>query len=118
MRTSTANPYCEVLGIQAPTLEAAKNSPASNSYSLLIVALLERGAPMTLEEAARRFEEARIAFAFRMRSRSFEDSPRLLFNNFSLLLTAFARYKTLVASPGIMNPSRIIRLPSRFEALL
>src|SRR5438034_1514266 len=65
MRTSTANPYCEVLGIQAPTLEAAKNSPAANSYSLLIVASLERGAPMTLEEAARRFEEARIAPAFR-----------------------------------------------------
>jgi hypothetical protein len=55
------NPYCEALGIQVPCLEAAKHSPDANYYSLLIVALLERGEPITLEEAARRFEEAGIA---------------------------------------------------------
>jgi hypothetical protein len=62
---STTNPYCEALGIQVPSLEMAKNSPDANYYSLLIVALLERGEPITLEEAARRFEEAGIAAADR-----------------------------------------------------
>jgi hypothetical protein len=55
------NAYCEALGIQAPRLEVARQSPDANYYSLLIVALLERGEPITLEEAARRFEEAGVA---------------------------------------------------------
>ena len=58
---STTNPYCEALGIQVPRLEVAKNSADANYYSLLIVALLERGVPITLEEAAQRFEAAGIA---------------------------------------------------------
>jgi hypothetical protein len=58
---SETNPYCSRLGIAVPRLEAAKNSPDANYYSLLIVALLERGAPITLREAAKRFEEAGIA---------------------------------------------------------
>jgi hypothetical protein len=62
---NTTNPYCEALGIQAPRLELAKNSPDANYYSLLIVALLERGQPITLEEAAQRFEEAGVAPAGR-----------------------------------------------------
>jgi hypothetical protein len=59
------NPYCEALGIELPRLEAARKSPEANTYSLLIVALLERGEPITLEEAARRFEEAGVAPADR-----------------------------------------------------
>ncbi len=55
------NPYCAALGIPIPRLEAAKESPDANYYSLLIVALLERGTPITLAEAARRFEEAGVA---------------------------------------------------------
>ena len=62
---STTNPYCEALGIQVPRLEAAAKSRAANYYSLLIVALLERGEPITLEEAAKRFEEAGVAAADR-----------------------------------------------------
>jgi hypothetical protein len=62
---STTNPYCEALGIQVPRLEVARNSSAANHYSLLIVALLERGEPITLEEAAKRFEEAGVAPADR-----------------------------------------------------
>jgi hypothetical protein len=58
---SESNPYCARLGIEVPRLEAAKNSPDANYYSLLIVALLERGAPITLQEAAKRFEEAGVA---------------------------------------------------------
>jgi hypothetical protein len=52
---NTGNPYCEVLGIQAPRLDVVRSHPAANTYALLIVALLERGAPMMLEDAARRF---------------------------------------------------------------
>jgi hypothetical protein len=57
------NPYCEALGIAVPRLESAKDSPDANYFALLIVALLERGAPMTLEQVARRFEQAGIAAA-------------------------------------------------------
>jgi len=61
--TSTTNSYCEVLGIQVPDLEAAKDSRDSNYYALLIVVLLERGEPVTLQEAAQRFEEAGVSSA-------------------------------------------------------
>ena len=57
---SVTNPYCERLGIRVPRLEVARNSPNANYYSLLIVALLERGKPITLEKAAKRFEEAGV----------------------------------------------------------
>jgi hypothetical protein len=59
------NPYCDALGIAVPRLEAAANAADANTYSLLIAALLERGEPMTLEEAAERFEAAGIASASR-----------------------------------------------------
>ncbi len=62
---SRSNPYCEALGIQVPRLEVAAESREANYYSLLIVALLERGEPITLEEAAKRFEEAGVAAADR-----------------------------------------------------
>ncbi len=59
--TSTANPYCEALGIKVPNLEKARESRDANYYSLLIVVLLERGQPVTLAEVAQRFEEAGVA---------------------------------------------------------
>jgi hypothetical protein len=62
---STTNPYCEVLRIQVPRLEMAKDRADANHYSLLIVALLERGEPITLKEAAKRFEAAGVAPADR-----------------------------------------------------
>jgi hypothetical protein len=62
---SVTNAYCNRLGIQVPRLDVAKNSPDANYYSLLIVALLERGGPITLREAAKRFEEAGVAPADR-----------------------------------------------------
>ena len=46
-------------------MEGVRDHPAANTYALFIVALLERGAPMTLEQAARRFEEAGMAPAYR-----------------------------------------------------
>jgi len=59
------NPYCQALEIEVPTLEAAKNRADANYYGLLIVALLEKGAPLTLHEAAERFARAGIAPADR-----------------------------------------------------
>lgn len=59
------NPYCAALGIAPPRLEKAKDSSAANFYALLIVALLERGGPLTLAEAAARFAEAGVAPADR-----------------------------------------------------
>lgn len=59
--TSNSNAYCAVLGIPVPRIEDARTSPDANYYGLLLVALLERGGPLTLEEAALRFEEAGVA---------------------------------------------------------
>jgi len=58
---TNTNPYCAALGIPVPRVETACSSPDANYYGLLLVALLERGAPLTLEEAAVRFEEAGVA---------------------------------------------------------
>ena len=58
--TSTTNAYCAALGIRPPRIEDAKSSPDANYYSLLIIALLERGAPMTLEDVAARFAAAGV----------------------------------------------------------
>jgi hypothetical protein len=57
------NAYCERLGISVPSLAAASTHPEANTYALLIVALLEHGRPMTLEDVALRFAAAGIAHA-------------------------------------------------------
>lgn len=59
--TTSSNAYCAVLGIRAPRVEDAKSSPDANYYSLLLVAVLERGEPMTLVEAAARLAAAGVA---------------------------------------------------------
>jgi hypothetical protein len=58
--TTTSNPYCAALGIHPPRIEDARSSADANYYSLLLVALLERGEPTTLEEVAARFAAAGI----------------------------------------------------------
>ena len=58
--TTTSNAYCAALGISPPRIDDAKASPDANYYSLLIIALLERGGPMTLAEAAARFAAAEV----------------------------------------------------------
>ena len=55
------NPYCDVLRIDVPVLEEVKDHPDANTYSLLIVALLERGDAMTLADVAQRFAAAGVA---------------------------------------------------------
>lgn len=61
--TTTTNAYCAALGIPVPRIESARSSPDANYYALLLVALLERGGPLTLVEVAARFEEAGVAHA-------------------------------------------------------
>jgi hypothetical protein len=58
---TTTNAYCAALGIPVPKVEEACSSPDANYYSLLLVALLERGGPLTLEEVASRFAKAGVA---------------------------------------------------------
>ena len=59
--TRTSNAYCDALGIRPPAVEDAMSSTDANYYSLLLVALLEHGAPMTLPQVAARFEAAGVA---------------------------------------------------------
>ena len=53
--------YGEILNLKNPSLEAVKHHPEANTYALLIVALIERGGPMTLANVAERFEAVGIA---------------------------------------------------------
>jgi hypothetical protein len=59
------NSWCNTLGIDVPDLESVKGHSDANTYSLFLVALLERGEAMTLEEVATRFEHAGVADAER-----------------------------------------------------
>ena len=77
------NPYCDALGIGIPQLEVAKDHRDANYYGLLIVVLLERGEPVTLQQAAARFEEAGVApaaagsgFAETVQAGASSDLPR------------------------------------------
>ena len=63
----TSNEWCRALGIAPPAIGAVAGHSAANTYALLIVALLERGGPMTLDEVAERFEAAGIAKHWRAR---------------------------------------------------
>lgn len=54
------NAWCEQLGIAVPDLEVARSSREASTYSLLLVALLEHGEPMTLPQVAARFVEAGV----------------------------------------------------------
>jgi len=56
--------YADLLGIQAPSLAAVKDSREANTFALMIVALIERGEPMTLAEIATRFGQAGVQPAF------------------------------------------------------
>jgi len=48
----SSNTFCRVLGIGVPALEAVKDHRDASPYSLLLVALLEAGRPLTLAQVA------------------------------------------------------------------
>jgi hypothetical protein len=56
-----SNPWCAALKIPVPSLAAVKDHREANTFALLLVALLEQGASMTLLEIAARFAEAGVA---------------------------------------------------------
>ncbi len=45
------NKWCEILGIDDPDFAEAVKHPEANTYARLILALLEHGAPMSLDDA-------------------------------------------------------------------
>jgi len=57
---STPNSYSKILRVENPSLELAAKSKQAVPYALLIVALIERGGPMTLDEVAQRFAGAGV----------------------------------------------------------
>ncbi|MEK7704889.1 MAG: hypothetical protein AAB426_08015 [Myxococcota bacterium] len=60
MPEDNSNRYCEALKIDVPCLERVVGQHDASTYSLLIVAIVEHGSPMTLAEAAKRFEAAGV----------------------------------------------------------
>ncbi|AUX42473.1 uncharacterized protein SOCE26_039060 [Sorangium cellulosum] len=54
------NRYCERLGIAVPRVEDVAAQGRAKLFHLMIVALLERGAPMMLDEIAERLDEAGV----------------------------------------------------------
>lgn len=64
MKTIPSGPegasYCERLGIPRPNLEAVAEDPRVKLFHLMVVALLERGEPMTLGEIADRLARAGV----------------------------------------------------------
>ncbi len=55
------NEWCRTLGIEPPDLDVVKDHREANTYARLIVALLERGEPMTPVEVAERLERVGVA---------------------------------------------------------
>lgn len=59
--SESQNIYCQVLGIEVPSLAKVKDHREAITYSLLLVALLEAGGPLTLEQVAERFAAVGVA---------------------------------------------------------
>jgi hypothetical protein len=58
--TPAPNRYCERLGIPVPHVDDVAGRPEVTLSHLTVVALLERGGPMTFEEIAARLERAAL----------------------------------------------------------
>jgi hypothetical protein len=54
------NRYCERLGIAVPRVEDVAERGTAKLFHLMVTALLERGAPMTLDEIAERLDAAGV----------------------------------------------------------
>jgi len=58
--TSIHNRYCQRLGISVPRIEDAAGRPEVTLFQLVVMALLERGGPMTVVEIAARLDRATL----------------------------------------------------------
>lgn len=56
---STGNAYCDALGLAVPSVEEVAQNARPNHYVLLIAVLLERGGPVTFDDAVARIAQAR-----------------------------------------------------------
>ena len=86
------NPYCHVLGIDPPRLAEVADHKEAGPYARLLVALLEKGGSMTLEEAAARFADAGLGSqpaALRSLQRCRPDRPPVYRHGESLFLDPF-----------------------------
>ncbi|WP_438035634.1 hypothetical protein [Sorangium sp. So ce204] len=95
--TPAQNRYCERLGIAVPRVEDVAAQGAAKLFHLMIVALLERGAPMTLDDIAERLESAGVlaetgdlAYSLKKAWHGMAPVYRDATGNFGLDLDAFA----------------------------
>ena len=58
--TLMPNRYCQRLGIPVPCVEDVAGRPEVTLFQLVVVALLERGGPMTVDEIALRLDRAAL----------------------------------------------------------
>src|SRR4051812_50217164 len=103
------NRYCERLGIAVPRVEDVATRGTAKLFHLMVVALLERGAPMTLDEIAERLEEAGviaetgdIAYSLQKAWHGMEPVYRDPTGRFGLNLDAF-ELRVLVRAAGLSD---------------
>jgi hypothetical protein len=58
--TDVPNTYCRRLGISVPRVEVVAQIPEVRLFHLVVVALIERGGPMTVDEIAERLDRAAL----------------------------------------------------------
>ncbi|MBF8300410.1 MAG: plasmid pRiA4b family protein [Acidobacteria bacterium] len=58
--TSIRNRYCQHLGIPVPRIEDVAGRPELTLFQLVVMVLLERGGPMTVDEIAARLDRAAL----------------------------------------------------------
>jgi hypothetical protein len=62
--TDVPNTYCQRLGISVPRVEVVAQIPEVRLFHLVVVALIERGGPMTVDEIAERLDRAALPARF------------------------------------------------------
>ncbi|XXT22386.1 hypothetical protein WME94_12580 [Sorangium sp. So ce429] len=104
------NRYCERLGIAVPRVEDVAGQGTAKLFHLMIVALLERGGPMTLDEIAERLgaagvvaETGDLAHSLRKAWHGMAPVYRDATGHFGLNLDAFA-LRLLVRGTGLLEP--------------
>jgi hypothetical protein len=103
------NRYCERLGISVPRVEDVAERGRAKLFHLMVVALLERGAPMTLDEIAERLEAAGVtaetgdvAYSLQKAWHGMEPVYRDTTGHFGLNLDAFD-LRVIVRTAGLLE---------------
>jgi hypothetical protein len=103
------NRYCERLGIAVPRVEDVVERGTAKLFHLMVVALLERGASMTLDEIAERLEAAgvvaptgNVAYSLQKAWHGMEPVHRDATGRFGLNLDAFD-LRAIVHTTGLLD---------------